>query len=59
MQLYAFLIGFIITLAGIVISSSILISIGSIGLIGAAILYTINILKIALHQQKLSTTLNN
>jgi hypothetical protein len=59
MQLYAFLIGFIVTLAGIVISSSILISIGSIGLIGAAILYTINILKIALHQQKLSTTLNN
>ncbi len=52
MQLYVFLSGFVIALAGIIRSNSTLISIGSIGLIGAAILYNFNILKIVLHKQK-------
>lgn len=51
-QLFAFVSGFTIALMGIIISNTMLISIGSICLIGAATLYTINVFKIALHKQK-------
>ncbi len=56
-QLYVFLIGFILTLVGIIISNRIFITIGSIFLIGAAMLYITNVFKIVLHKNNSSTTI--
>ena len=51
-QLYLFIIGFLTTLSGIIISNSLCITIGAIFLNGTALLYLINIFKIVLHKTK-------
>lgn len=51
MQLYLFLLGFFITLGGIVTSVSIIVLIGCLFLVGTAVLYLINVYKIITHKQ--------
>jgi hypothetical protein len=51
-QLYLFIIGFLTSLFGILISNSLCIKIGAIFLNGTALLYLFNIFKIILHKTK-------
>jgi NADH:ubiquinone oxidoreductase subunit K len=50
LQLYLFIISFIIVLYGILMSNSVIIKLGAISLIITAILYTINVFKIIFHK---------
>lgn len=55
MQLYLFLAGFLVTLAGIIVSNEISILIGAICLCVTAVLYNINVFKIVFHKRKSPT----